>query len=654
MTHYPTLLSGITVNGLRLGNRVLMAPVATNMASADGSVNERLIAYYAERAKGDVGLIIVENANVDFPLGVNGAVQLRIDRDRYVPGLAVLREALRDVNPGCKVALQINHPGGQTKSVRTEDQQVVGPSDVPTNPNGETPRPLTREEIDHLVRQFALAAERAKKAGFDAVEIHGGFCYLLAQFLSPRFNVRTDEYGGSVANRARFPVRVVKAVREKVGPRFPILFRFNAEEFIDGGTSLEQSRESARILEAAGVDLLHVTSGSGFSVAKHIEPMSYPQGWKAYLAAAIKKEVAIPVAAVGSIREPAVAEEILARGDADCVALGRTLIADPHWVKKTREGKPINHCISCNVCAGRRLAYDVPIRCSVNPLVGCEAKEFMRKPPAEKMTVLVAGGGPAGIRAAVEAARDGHSVVLAERGPRLGGRGVIAAVPPGKEKALWLVEDLARQVGETVCDVRLNTVVDMAFIQKVKPDYIIVATGSDSAVPPALTNIAAETVMLAETVLRDGIMPSHKTIGVVGGGSVGCECAEYLSGNGNTVTLYEMREAVAVDTDPITRGDLLAHLAEKNVTIKTGYCMQDFADGVLTCTLGEEETKETLDLLVFAGGMRVRSPLLDALESSAYAYCVIGDCRGPGRFVDATRQAYIAVETLRHSGRAHA
>ncbi len=649
MNPYPTLFSACSVNAMRLQNRVLMAPVATNLCDPDGGVNESLVAYYAERARGGVGLVIVENSNVDFPLGMNGAVQLRIDKDRFLPGLGLLREAMYDANPDCRVALQINHPGGQTKSSRTENQQPVGPSNVPTSPKGEVPRPLTLAEIDHLVGQFALAAERVKRAGFDAVEIHGGFCYLLAQFLSPFHNRRTDDYGGSIANRARFPERIIRAVREKVGPAFPILFRLNADEFIDGGTTLEHSGKTAEILEKATVDMFHVTAGSGYAVARHIEPMSYPQGWKSYLAAAIKKEVNVPVVAVGNIREPAVAEDILARGDADCVALGRPLIADPHWVEKAKKNKPFNRCISCNVCAGRRLALDLSIRCSVNPLVGCELKESGRRPPRKKLTVLVAGGGPAGMKAAVEAARDGHSVILADRNSQLGGRGLIAAIPPGKDKVLWLVEDLSRQVRELVGDIRLNTVVDMNFIRKIKPDYSIVAVGSDSAIPQVLVDIKAETTMLAEEVLRAALVPSGKAIGVVGGGAVGCECAEYLAKNGNTVTLYEMRDAVAVDTDPITRSDLLANLEACGVALKTGHCMRGYAEGVLTCTLGNEERNDPLDMLVFAGGIRIRPSLLDELIALNHPHCVIGDCRAPGRFVDAARQAHTAVEQLRNT-----
>ena len=358
MHRYEHLLSEGLIGRMTVKNRTLMAPMATNFADPDGGITEQMVNYYVERARGGVGLIIVENSNVDFPLGANGAVQLRIDEDRFIPGLALLREALSDADPTCRVAIQINHAGALTKSTRTGGHQIVGPSDVPTRLLGEIPRSLSIKEIEDLAMKYATAAERAKKAGFDAIELHGGSSYLLAQFMSPYFNKRTDAYGGSIENRMRFPVLILRKIRELVGRNFPILFRMSADEFLEGGLVLAESRQYAKILERESVDLLHISAGSSYSIDRHMEPMSYPQGWKAYLAAEIKKEVAIPVATVGVIREPGVAEDIIADRKADFVTLGRTLIADPHWVNKSARGQAITHCITCNVCGGRRTAYD--------------------------------------------------------------------------------------------------------------------------------------------------------------------------------------------------------------------------------------------------------------------------------------------------------
>lgn len=650
MQRYECLLSAGLIGRMTVKNRVLMAPMATNFADPGGGITEQMTNYYVERAKGGVGLIIVENANVDFPLGANGAVQLRIDEDRFIPGLALLREALNDADPTCRVAIQINHAGALTKSSRTGGLQIVGPSDVPTRHQGEIPRPLSIKEIEELTIKYAVAAERAKKAGFDAIELHGGSSYLLAQFMSPYFNKRTDAYGGSPENRMRFPVMIIRKIRELLGRNFPVLFRMSADEFLEGGLVLAESKIYAKILGQEAVDLLHISAGSAYSIERHIEPMSYPQAWKAYLAAEIKKEAAIPVATVGVIREPSVADEIIAQGKADFVTLGRTLIADPNWVGKSSQGQAITHCISCNVCAGRRTAYDLPIRCSVNPVVGSEKIERERKRSAvTPKKVLIIGGGPAGLRAAVETHTDGHRVILVEREHVLGGRGLIASVPPHKEKVAWLVDDLVRRVKDSKIDVRLGKTADKEMIGDIAPDVIILATGSDSSVPPVLANVDADKIMTAEDVLKDRYKPSGLSIGVIGGGSVGCECAEYLSGSGNTVCVYEMFGQVAADADPISRNDLLKRLADSGVIIKTGHCVQDIKAGVLTCSVDTAETKDHVDLIVVATGSRATAPLLKdvaAMKHQAEVF-VIGDCLRPGRFVDAARQAYHAAKKLR-------
>ncbi len=650
MQRYEQLFSEGRIGKMTVKNRVLMAPMATNFADPWGGVSEQLINYYAERAKGGVGLIIVENANVDFPVGSNGAVQLRLDEDRFIPGLALLREAISDVDPTCRVAIQINHAGALTRSARTCGQQIVGPSNVPTRQLGEIPRSLTVKEIEDLVVKFAAAIERAKKAGFDAVELHGGSSYLLAQFLSPFFNKRTDDFGGSIDNRLRFPVMIIRKVREMLGRNYPILFRMSADEFIEGGLMLAECKKYARIFEQETVDFLHISAGSAYSIDRHMEPMSYPQGWKADLAAEIKKEVSIPVAAVGVIREPEIAEGILSQGKADFVALGRTLIADPHWVKKCAQGEPVNHCISCHVCSARRLVYDVPIRCSVNPAVGREKAEKERKRMTVKTKkILVIGGGPAGMRAAIETNTDGHRVILVEREKVLGGRGILASIPPCKEKVEWLVGDLVRQVENSNIDIRLDTVADKKLISEIKPDVIILASGSDSCLPPMVANVEAGKPMLAEDVLRDHFRPAGLTIGMIGGGSVGCECAEYLAEAGNTVYVYELLEQVAGDLDPISKNDLLKRMAANNIIIKTGHCFQNIEAGILTCKFAGAETKDRVDLIVLATGSRVPSPLLEdlaAIQEQCRIF-VIGDCLKPGRFADTARQAYNTAMFLR-------
>ena len=370
--NFSHLFSSGVINGLHLSNRVIMPAMATNYAADDGGVTERLVDYYAARAQGGTGLIIVENTNVDYPNGKAGAYQLRIDSDEFIEGLSKLVDSIHST--GCKVGLQINHAGGLA-NVHQIGAERVAPSAF-NYPQGAA-RQLNDEEIEEIAEKFALAAQRARIAGFDTIEIHGAHGYLISEFMCPVTNLRNDDYGGSLENRMRFPCLVLSKVRQAVGKDYPIIFRFSADEFLPGGNGADTAVPIAQILQQTGADALDVSAGLTITAESRdavVEPASYSEGWKTYLAELVKKHVSIPVIAVGVIRTPNYADSVIKNGKADFVAIGRGLIADPHWCVKAGAGKSdeIRKCISCRKCLFARVVRNEPLSCAVNPAAGKE------------------------------------------------------------------------------------------------------------------------------------------------------------------------------------------------------------------------------------------------------------------------------------------
>ncbi|MBI4271459.1 MAG: FAD-dependent oxidoreductase [Candidatus Rokubacteria bacterium] len=487
------LFDPITIRGVEIPNRIVMPPMTTRLAAPDGGVTPELIQYFVARAEGGAGLITVEMCSPD-PAGRHRARELGISDDRFVAGLRELTSRLKAA--GSRASVQIGHAGGHTRQDVT-GHPPVAPSALPhvvqeVDTRRVVPEELTTEGIRAVVQAFAEAAERAKRAGFDAVEVHGAHGYLIAQFLSPLDNRRGDEYGGSLRNRARFALEVVEACRKRVGD-FPLVFRFSADEYAPGGFTPEEARELACWLVEAGVDVLHVSAGCYRSLpsgAVMIPPMSYPGGVFLHLARAIKAVVPVPVIAVGRLHDPAIAAMAVREGHADMVALGRQLIADPEWPRKVREGRTdeIRPCIACNTCVdGMREGHHV--KCLVNPWAGREGQR--RTSGADRpRRVLVVGGGPAGMEAARRMAERGHRVLLVERRRELGGQLRLAAKAPlfqnvetSAPVVLTFVEFLARQLERAGVEVRLGETVIRELIDELKPETVVLATGASYRVP---------------------------------------------------------------------------------------------------------------------------------------------------------------------------
>jgi len=623
------------IGKLKLRNRIVMPPMATNFAAVDGSVTSRLINYYVERAKGETGLIIVEATAIDPKTGLVFN-QIYLNHHRFLPDLARLVEAIHLW--GAKCAIQLHHPGRQSNPLLTED--LVAPSPIVCKLIGKEPRELKAEEIEKLAEAYAQAALMAKMAGFDAVEIHGAHGYLICQFLSPYTNKRTDEWGRDFEGRMRFALEVVRRTKEKTGPDFPLIFRISADEFVDGGLTLKETVEIAKRLEQAGIDAIHVSAGNYDSMLmRTIPPMYLPPGGLIHLAEGIKRAVSIPVIAVGALT-PEMAEDVLEKGKADFIAFGRGLIADPDLPKKLAEGKPeeIRRCMRCNEgCLGTILFFK-PITCSLNALVGKE--EEWRIERAEKIKkILIVGGGVAGMEVARVAALRGHEVTLYEKSDKLGGHLIEASTPQFKEDIRNPLEYLSKQVRKLGVKIELGKEVTVQMVEEAKPDVVIVATGSSPLIPK-VPGIEKPIVVTATDVLLGKAKVGKKVV-VAGGGLVGCEAALFLAGEGKEITIVELLPEIAIEVEMISRAVLFEKLTERSVKWLTNMKIEEITDeGIIA--LDKEQKKRTIeaDTVVLALGLKSNNELYKALEGKVPELYAIGDCVKPRKIIDAIREGF--------------
>jgi 2,4-dienoyl-CoA reductase-like NADH-dependent reductase (Old Yellow Enzyme family) len=506
------LFEPITLRHVDIRNRIVMPSMTTRLADPEGFVTPEFIQYYLTRAQGETGLITVEMASPE-PAGRHRAGELGISHDRFIPGLQDLTTQLKQA--GATTSIQLGHAGGHTRQDITGFPPVA-PSALPhkvheVDTRTVMPQALSLEGIRELVRAFAAAAERAKLAGFDVIELHGAHGYLIAQFLSPLDNQRSDEYGGSLQHRARFALEVVQACRERLGD-FPIIFRLSADEYAPGGMRLDQATQVSCWLVEAGVDAIHVTAAcyrSQPSAAVMIPPMAYPEGVFLHLAGAVKEVVEVPVIAVGRLHDPILAARVVAEGQADMIALGRQLLADPEWPRKARQGRieAIRPCISCNTCVdGMRDGSQ--LHCLVNPQVGRET-QYRLTPTERPLSVLVVGGGPAGMEAARILAARGHRVMLCERREHLGGQLLLAARTPmfqnvetRAEVLLKIVEFQTRQLETAGVEVSLAQAVTSEFVAAVRPDLVVLATGASYRLPFCWVPLLLETSWVRTRMLR--------------------------------------------------------------------------------------------------------------------------------------------------------
>ncbi len=637
---FAKLLQPVGIAGLELRNRIVMPPMGTNMATMEGHVTESIRRYYEERARGGVGLIIVETTCIDAPRGKTTAHQMAIDDESFVPGLVGLADTIHQ--HGAKAVLQLQHGGRGTKSSITGFQPVA-PSPVPmpygtlVGYEGEMPRELAATEIEDLVGKFAQGAARAKRAGFDGVEIHATGYYLVAQFLSSTANVRRDAYGGTVRNRAKFLVEIVQAVRSEVGRSYPLLCKLSAFELGPGaGLTFDEGKEIAHIAEEAGVDALEI-AGMIWGIIPRLAPTTAePVGGLLPFVEGIKAAVNIPVIA-GSRITPEVGEKALQEGKADLIAIGKGLIADPYLPNKLASGKAddIRPCIGCLRCIDNQTIKGLAIMCSVNAATGRESELEIRSADKPRK-IIVVGGGPAGMEAARVAALRGHKVILLEKQAKLGGQLLEAIIPPHKDHLPPFIDYLETQLAKNRVEVRLDSQVTAEDVCEARPDAVILATG---IVPttPNIPGVSGTNVLTAWDVLKGAAVGD--TVVVIGGGLVGCETAEYLAVKGKKVTILEMLEEVATAMPLALRKLLLARLANRKVDIYTGVkCRELTGASVRFVNREKEEIVVMADSVIVAAGGKPDTRLRAQLKGDTFTVRLSGDCVEPRGIAEAVEE----------------
>ena len=659
---YPHIFSPLTVKNMTIKNRIVMMPMGTNYGEQNGEMSFLHINYYEQRAKGGTGLIIVENASIDSPQGSNGTTQLRIDHDNYLPRLFKFCENIHRY--GTKIAIQINHAGASAISSRI-NMQPVSASDVPSKEGGEIPRPLSREEILHIVKKYGEAAKRAQTAGFDAVEIHAGHSYLISQFLSPITNKRTDEFGGSVENRTRFCRMVIDEVRKQVGPFFPIMLRLSADELMEGGNTLDDTLEYLDYLQEE-VDIFDVSCGLNGSIQYQIDANYLPDGWRSYMAKAVKEKFNKPCISMGNIRDPKVAERILADGDADLIGMGRGLIADPAWVNKVATGHEcdLRKCISCNVgCAGNRIGVNRPIRCTVNPSV-LEGDVYKKLHVNKNCNVVVIGGGTAGLEAACTAAEVGCNTFLLEKGSELGGLASLISKIPAKNRLADFPHYLMHRAEQLEnLYIFTNTEGTPENIRKFHPNIIVSSTGSAPLLPPIaglkdrIDNEDYNIYSILGMINHINDFPKDlegKKVVVVGGGAVGLDVVEFFADRNADISIVEMMDQIGRDLDPVSKNDTKTMMKKHNVHQLTKTALLEVKDSSFLVRGDGEPYELPFEYGFVCLGMRAQGHLYQNLTEEFSSEDVeimnIGDSQRARRIIDGTQEGRNILTILEQKG----
>ena len=681
---YSHLFSEGTIGKVTIRNRIVMPPMEVGMSNFDGTPSEQLIAYYEERARNGLGLLITGVSRVNELHGAAHPRQLAMSHDRHIEPYGRMVERVHRY--GTKVFCQLHHPGRQNLGVMIGSWQVsemigrlwpgywklfvkigpwakklgdrgwtlpvVGPSAVVCTYDNQRTRALMHFEVKRLVRDFIRAAKRVQRSGADGVELHAAHGYLIQQFLSPHTNRRTDEYGGALDNRMRFLLEIIRGIRDECGPDFPIMVRLSVDEYYrcigkpGCGIELEEGVEMARRLEQVGIDAIDVSSACYETMNYWLEPISYEPGWRKNLAQAVKNAVTIPVLAANLIRSAEQAEAQLAQGIQDFVCLGRPYLADPAWASKVNQGSEgdIRRCISCLWCFESLFANAVlgkPLECAVNPRLGREQETAAPLKNGEGRTVVVIGAGPAGLAAAEVLGLRGFKTIVLEKNAEVGGQLQLANKPPKKEKINWCFSDLATAARKNGMEIRFNTMATREAVQTLNPYAVIVATGG-VAIRPPIEGVGLPHVATYTEILDGSVKLSSKRVAVIGASLTGLETAEKLAEDGNQILLVEILDKVGQDALPQSVDDVISRLKTYNPTIITSHELVQIKPStiVLEHVKNKQHREQPADHVVLAVGVKRNDALAQELRPYFSKLYTVGDASKIGRIAHAIRDGF--------------